>query len=67
MMHYMSIDQQSNQCTHEHTEQLDFIHFHVIFIRNKQIKFKKTMSTNYKGTERIHAPGVMSRYSLHVI
>lgn len=41
MMHYMSIDQQSNQCTHEHTKRLDFINFHVIFIRNKQIKFKK--------------------------
>lgn len=37
----MSIDQQSNQCTHEHTKRLDFINFHVIFIRNKQIKFKK--------------------------
>lgn len=31
----MSIDQQSNQCTHEHTKRLDFINFHVIFIRNK--------------------------------
>lgn len=41
MMHYMSIDQQSNQCTHEHTKRLDFINFHVIFIRNKQIKLKK--------------------------